>query len=220
MAETSEIKSLDYTLLTKRFEQAPPDFIITSAENFSALAKLRPPRGYTFLPPKYRRRKWQAVIAYGEAPLPPHFTANPTTIDFGRGSVDALYGLKPVTATPTGIRFRAALGPETALLLGADRALSELGSELTLTAASTLPSTRGPLTAKVFLNGQEISTLAKISEGFNKQRFFVPPGKWRSGRNVLSFKYYFADGRAVGDRAEALLFQSITIRLGADLSME
>lgn len=217
MLTASDIRDLDYAALKARLTENPPDYLIASAEHFAEIAKLRAPEGYLFLKPKYRRRKWQAVIAYSADPLPSHFTNNPERHRFGSGRIDALYGLKPPAETPTGVRFRAALGPETALLLRGDRALTELGSTLTLTIASTVPAARGPLSVRISMNGEEVATLQGVREGFHDEQFVIPPKRWRSGRNVFSFRYFLPDGRPVGERSEPLLFHALDVRLGTDL---
>ncbi len=217
MLTTTELKSLDYAQLKTRLNENPPDFIIASADHFAEIAALRTISGYVFLKPKYRRRKWQAVISYSDAPLPPHFVHNPERLTFGTGKIDDLYGLKPVAATPSDIKFRAGIGPETAILLRGNSALVELGSSMSLMVASTVPADRGAISMRVYLNGEEVASFPAIAEGFHEEHFTLPPGKWRSGRNVLAFKYFRPDGKPVSDRAEPILFHSISTRLGAPL---
>lgn len=206
-----EMAGVEYITDPQDFIRAIDDpnlaFVITKAKKFHEIAPLRPFDSYAFLPPKFVRRRWGAVIGYRNEPItaplkPAAWGANFADYDFAEG-----FGLENTTVSGSRA-IRRSTGPRSSLLVAGDIATATFGYNVRITAA---PLT--PVIIDVFANTFKIAELELDGSEFKKFDFHWPRERIETGKNLLTFQYRLPSGAEPLPDAHVVAFESIEFKL-------
>lgn len=206
-----EMVGVEYITDPAEFGRAIDDpnlaFVITQSRQFPAIAPLRPFESYAFLPPKYIRRRWAAVIGYRDEPLPGPMIPAAWGTNFAEHELEEGFGLEN-TMVSGNRAIRRSMGSRSGLILEGDLAGATLGYKVSLRLSPLIPCD-----VNVYANTIKIADLSWDGEGFRSFEFLWPSNRVERGKNLLTFEYKAKDGRDLTDSDHAAAFETIEFQL-------
>lgn len=187
------------------------ELTVVSLEKFDEIARATHFSSYVFLPPRFRRREWLALLLQHEL-TPEPMTPTVEELTLSQPDVPVLFGLRrPLVVGAK--RLAISRGLRTGLLLEGDLARATFGTDIELFLASLHPATKGEVAVDATLNGVLLGSLEAVREGFHLRSIRVPPGVWQRGSNALVLSYRRSDGTPITADDELILYESISVRL-------
>lgn len=199
----------DREILRNRVASGEVTFVITTKDYFAEVAQLGSMTSYEFMPIRDNRYQVLIVVSFHPELLPRYFTPASRRISFGTNEENfkLAYGVK--SAVPISRTFvRPSAGARTGIILEAGMPEQRLGTDVALQIASTIPSKDGKLRVHVYLNERRVAILDEVLEGLHWRHFYVPPGGWRNGQNMVTLVYEPTSGAPVDADAQLALLGS------------
>jgi 4-amino-4-deoxy-L-arabinose transferase-like glycosyltransferase len=182
-----EMVGVEYISDPVEFAKAIDDpnlaYVITKGNQFGAIAPLRPFESYSFLKPKYVRRRWGAVIGYRDEPLPGPFRPAAWGANFANYEVQGAFGLEN-TSVDGNRALRRSYGFRSGIVVDGDLAAATFGLNVGVKLHGLIPAH-----VLVFANTKKIAEFDLPTGGYEIVRFNWPADKVERGQNLLSFEF-------------------------------
>lgn len=208
----------DLEALRARVQSGEVTFVMTTKDHFTEIAKLGTMTSFELSPKRDNRYVVLVIVSFHKELLPRFFTPVSRRISLVGNDTDfkPAFGFKGAsTIGRTAVRPTA--GARAGIILPAGFPEQQLGTDVALQLASTLPTAGGLLRVHVFLNDQRVALLDSVTEGFRWRHFYVPPGVWRNGDNLMTFVFEPPAGQSVTADAQLALFGSLILTLNPSL---
>jgi 4-amino-4-deoxy-L-arabinose transferase-like glycosyltransferase len=195
---------------------APKSAIVYGeADKFQELAQVFPFTSYAFLPPANHRNRWAVIYSNTDVHLPALLPAR-YPVDFDRTPGRFLSGWSSAGLYHD-ITVRRSRGPASSIVLPGDRAKYAFGTFVKLN-VSSLPVRKGQYpSVQILLNGLEVAKVDAIRSGFRSYDFQVPPGMWVNGQNVMTLRFGYPDGSAIGLQEELAMVNWMVVQVNSPL---
>lgn len=186
-----------------------PGFVLTSRSAFPEVVRLKPIQGYVFLPPTTIRQYWAVLISYVDMPLPSSFTRVKRFLDIGDANIPVLHGF--TSAQHFGdLTVRKSKGPQSSFVISGDWAMWVLGTATRVNLAYQPTDGARDLLIGVYLNNDRVAEFHAAAHKLDTYEFSIPPERWLTGENVLSFRY---ENPAVSRDAQIIMYNWVETEL-------